>query len=405
MATTGALDGYLGGAETIWLNETVFVAADGKIWFSGERGLAWLDPRSLRPHRITGAVEVLALRAAGRRYLPGAPIALGPGAQDVEIDYSSPSLRIPQRVQFRYRLLGADTQWEDVGTRRTAFYKHLAPGDYAFEVLAFNESQVRSRQADVVRFTIAPRMTQTWWFYSACALFCLAALFLAYRRRMRQLAARMEERFTIRAAERESLARSLHDTFLQSLQGLLFSMQAVMARLPAGSAAREELHGLIERSRRVLVEGRDEVKGLRSEFDSGAAFREVLMRDVETIRPGSQQRVDLDVDHALDQLQRRLHHNVYAIVREALANALCHTEGRVAVRATAGKRHFSLVVEDRGSGMGEFVNGKAGHFGVQGMFEHAAQIGAKLSIDSAAGAGTQIVLLIPANLAYPVARS
>jgi len=395
-----ALDGYLGGAETIWLSDTVFVAGDGKVWFSGERGLAWLDPRALRPNRVTADVDVLGLTSDGRRYLPGASIELGPGARDVEIDYASPSLRLPQRVQFRYRMLGADTQWENAGTRRTAFYKNLAPGNYTFEVTALNDSGVPSPRAALLHFRIAPRITETSWFYAACALAAIVLLWLAYRLRVRHLAARLEERFAIRTAERESVARSLHDTFLQSVQGLLFSMQALLARLPPSSTAQRELHTLIEQARRVLVEGRDEVKGLRSDFDSSAQFWETLLRDAGTIRPGSGERIALDVHDAIDKLQPELHHNVYAVAREALVNALCHTDGAVEIAARAGELAFLLTVRDHGQGLGEFRKGRPGHYGLQGMREHAMQIGAKLDIDDAAGGGTQVALSIPAHLAY-----
>lgn len=397
-----ALDGYLGGAETVWLNDTVFVAGDGKVWFAGERGLAWLDPARLRTNTVTANVDILGLAADGKRHLPGGGIALGPGASDVEIDYSSPSLHMPQRVTFRYRLLGADTQWEDAGTRRTAFYKHLAPGDYTFEVSALNEHGVASRQPGVLRFRIAPRLTQTAWFQALCAVAVVAVLFLAYRMRVRRLAARMEERFAIRTAERESLARSIHDTFLQSLQGLLFSMQALIPKLPAGGTAQRELDTLIERARRVLVEGRDEVKGLRSEFESGAQFRQVLMRDIETILPGSQARIALvesDAD-AIDRLDPRLHHDVYAIAREALVNALRHTAGRVEMAALDREQHFVLSVRDHGPGLDAARREQPGRYGLRGMREHATQIGARLDIGDAEGGGTQVMLSIPAHLAY-----
>lgn len=395
-----ALDGYLGGAETTWLHDTVFVARDGKMWFAGERGLAWLDPRAWKPNGITADVDILGLASDGKRYRPGSPIELGPGARDVVIDYSSPSLHMPQRIKFRYRLLGADTQWEDAGIRRTAFYKHLAPGDYTFEASAVNEHGVASSRAGILRFRIAPHLTQTAWFRTLCIAAGIAILFLAYRLRVRHLAARMEERFSIRTAERESLARSLHDTFLQSLQGLLLSMQALTPKLPPQGTARRELDTLIERARRVLVEGRDEVKGLRSEFDSGAQLRDVLLRDMETILPGSGARIALSGAEAIDRLDPRLHHDVYAIAREALVNALCHTAGPVAIQARDEEQRFVLTVRDHGRGLDPSRRNAPGHYGLRGMLEHAAQIGARLDIDNAEEGGARIVLSIPAGLAY-----
>lgn len=395
-----ALDGYTGGGETIWFTETVFFAPDGKLWVSGERGLGWLDPQSLKPNPVSANVEILEMTSSGRRFSPLAPIDLGKGEQDVQIAYAAPSLTIPQRVRFRYRMLGLDDKWEEAGARRSAYYSKLAPGSYTFEILALNESGLPSTEISRLHFEIAPRPTQTWWFYSICAALAASLLFFIYRLRTRHLAARLEERFNIRASERESVARALHDTFLQSLQGLLFSMQAVVTKLPPDTAPRREFESLLERARTVLVEGRDEVQGLRSEFGSGTAFWEALMRDVEMIAADGHERVRLKGAAEVDRLHRRLHHNVYAIVREAVFNALRHTDGLVSVHVSTNAKHFLISVTDHGNGLGVFRNGKPGHFGLPGMAEHAAQIGAKLQLIDGEGRGTRVVLSIPVALAF-----
>ncbi|MFC5460995.1 sensor histidine kinase [Massilia niabensis] len=395
-----ALDGYTGEGEAILLADTAFVAGDGKLWLAGERGLAWLDPGKLQPNKVTANVEILRLSSGGKSYLPGALIKLGNGSQDVEIDYSSPSLRIPQRVQFRYRMVGVDEQWVDAGARRTAFYQSLAPGNYTFEVVALNENGLPSPQVSSLRLQITPYMTQTWWFYAFCAAVLVLILLLMYRMRMRHLAARLEERFEIRSKERESIARALHDTFLQSLQGLFFSMQAVMTRLPPGSPARVEFDTLLERARRVLAEGRDEVKGLRSEFGSDEDFWEALQRDIALIIPDSSERVQITGPKGIDSLHTQIHHDVYAVVREAAVNALRHTQSMVVIHASPDPKAFVVSVTDRGPGLGPYKAGKHSHYGLQGMREHAAQIGGRLDIEDIEGGGTRVTLCIAAKLAY-----
>lgn len=395
-----ALDGYLGGGPSMWLNDTAFLAKDGRLWLASERGLAWMEPGALRANPVAANVEILGVISNGRHYVPGSRITLSDGAQDIQITYSSPSLRIPQRVQFRYRMAGTEQQWVDAGTRRTAYYQNLAPGAYTFEVMALNESGVRSPQLSTLAFQITPHFTQTWWFYSLCAAFATAILLLVYRMRMRHLAARLEERFEIRASERESIARALHDTFLQSLQGLFFSMQAVMSRLPPNSPARVEFGTLLERARRVLAEGRDEVKGLRSEFESSEQFWQVLQRDLTVIIPEACTRVDITGPEGIEALQPQIHHNVYAVVREAVVNALRHTSGTVFVHTAIDPKEFVLSVTDSGPGLGPYKTGRKGHFGVQGMREHAAQIGGRLDIDDVEAGGTRVTLLVPGRLAY-----
>ena len=397
-----ALDGYAGGAATSIFARTALAAPDGTLWFAGERGLASIDPRKAGVNPATPDVAVLSLTARGHAYRPDQRIGLPEGSEDIQIDYTTPSLRAPHRVRFRYRISGgaAGEDWVDAGARRTAYFQRLRPGEHVFEVQAFNESGVPSRVA-TLRFEIKPRITQTWWFLAACiAAGLLLAIFL-YRLRTRQLAARIEDRLLARVHERESIARTLHDTFLQSVQGMLLSLQAATTRLAPDNPVRAEFERLLDSARGVLVEGRDEIQGLRENFASPAAFRDALMRDVETAVPGSLLRIEATGPALLQALQAvPLSRDLYAIVREALLNALQHTEGKVVLRARMEARQVLLSVADAGPGLAGFAEGKPGHFGLLGMRERAAQIGARLRIDSDGG-GTTVTLAIPA--AYTVA--
>ena len=388
-----AADGYLGGAVSRMLSRTAVASSDGKLWFAGERGLAWIDPRKVAINPATPDVEVLGLSSGAQRYVPGAPIELEAGVENLQVDYTAPSLRMPQKVTFRYRLEGA-SEWEDAGTRRSAFFQRLHPGAYTFEVMAINESGVAGRVTRLL-FSIAPLPTQTWWFRGACIVAVLCALILAYRLRLRQLARRIEGELLARVRERESIARSLHDTFLQGVQGMLLSMHAALGRLPAGSPARAEFERVLEGAERVLEEGRDEVQGLRRHFADTGEFQQSLLRDVELAVPGGGARLRLDAaPGAIERLPERLRRDVHAIVREAVVNALRHTAGPVEVRSDAASRELVMTVADHGRGLGEHVNGRPGHFGLQGMREAAAQIGARLRFEQGEH-GARVVLAIP----------
>ena len=387
-----ALDGYVGGASTTVTARAAVAAPDGTLWFAGERGLASVDPRKIGVNAATPDVQIMGLGAQGQRYSAERAIRLPEGAEDVQVDYTAPSLRMPQRVRFRYRLDGE--AWVEAGARRTAFFQRLRPGAHAFEVQAFNESGVASR-ITTLRFDITPRLTQTWWFLAACALAVALLAALLYRLRTRQLAARIEDRFLARVHERESIARTLHDTFLQSVQGMLFSLQAATTRLAPGSPVRAEFERLLENARGVLVEGRDEIQGLRENFADGRAFRDALMRDVDTAVPGSLLRIEATGPDLLVGLETApLSRDLYAIVREALINALQHTTGKVVLRAEPGARQLLLTVRDDGPGLGRQAESKPGHFGLQSMRERAAQIGARLRIESDSG-GTTVTIAIP----------
>jgi len=386
-----AADGYLGGGESRMLSRTAAIDSDGRLWFAGERGLAWIDPRKIAPNPATPAVEVLALSSGARRYPVGPEVTLDQDTGDVQIDYTAPSLRMPQKVSFHYRMTG-NAEWQDAGTRRSAFFQRLPPGAHTFEVMAVNESGVAGPATALV-LHIPARMYQTWWFLAACVLALLFLIALAWRWRTRRLAGRIEDQLMARLRERESIARSLHDTFLQGVQGMLLRMHSVVARLPADSLERAEFERVMEDAERVLEEGRDEVQGLRQGFSDAGAFWQGLLRDVDLIFPNGSQRLALSAaPGAVERLPVRLRRDVHAIVREALINALRHTPGAVRLSADTGGRALALTVSDEGAG--GCARDRAGHFGLQGMRERAIQIGARLHIDSGP-AGTRVTLAIP----------
>jgi hypothetical protein len=79
-----------------------------------------------------------------------------------------------------------DSGWQNVGTRRQAFYSNLGPGSYRFRVLASNNDGLWNDDGATVRITIAPTFFQTPWFALLCALAAGGLLWLVYAVRLRR---------------------------------------------------------------------------------------------------------------------------------------------------------------------------------------------------------------------------
>lgn len=126
----------------------------------------------------------------------------------LEIDFTATALSMPERVRFRYRLVGQDPDWRETGGPRQAVYTNLAPGDYLFEVAAANEDGVWSLQPARAALRIDAAWTETAWFRLACALALLGAAWLLHRWRLARLAARLREKMLVRTHERERIART-----------------------------------------------------------------------------------------------------------------------------------------------------------------------------------------------------
>ena len=260
--TFGFLDGLI-DSNSVRTRRSLVMGGDGRIWASTSTGIVWIDPASLTHNPVEPRTAIAAVTAGGRRYLDPTTIDLPAGTSDVAIDFAVLSLRMPKRVQVRYKLEGQDRRWIDPGLRRQAFYTNLGPGTYTFRLIAANENGVLSSRGTMVKLTIEPTFTQSIWFkiLVAAGILCLAAF--AYALRLRQVTAALQSRFNVRMAERERIARELHDTLLQSFQGLLLQFKAAANRL-GEPAAKDVLSSAVTKAQRMLVEARDRVRNFAS---------------------------------------------------------------------------------------------------------------------------------------------
>jgi signal transduction histidine kinase/ligand-binding sensor domain-containing protein len=396
----GVLDGYPGFADTSTRLPTAIADVDGQFWFVGAAGLARLDSTKSYPPLYPPRVLVETLVAKGKRYLDfSRTVRLDPGVTSFRIEFTALSYTMPAMVRFRYQLEGVDAGWQESGSRRAVSYNNLGPGDYRFRVAAVNERGQPNEQETSIALTILPTFTQTPLFYGLCALLAAGLLYLFYRLWLRQATLRIAERM----AERERIARTLHDTFLQSVQGLVLGFQNAMSALPGESSTRARLERMLLLAERVIEEGRDEVQDLRSSAMSDGDLERGLTIVGEVLQESHHSVFSLRREGGAATLTKEVGCEAYSIGREALMNAFRHA-GAKSIQVTLGYHadRFVMLVADDGQGMdaGILASGqRAGHWGLPGMRERAARIGATLVIDTPA-VGTRISLTIPAGLAY-----
>jgi signal transduction histidine kinase len=243
-------------------------------------------------------------------------------------------------------------------------------------------------------FDIGYSFNQTWWFKAAAGALAAAALYLMYRWRLRRATARIEERVHAQLEERERIARTLHDTFLQGVYGLVLRIQAVAAQLPEGMA-RSALESAMRRADQLLDEGREQVRCLRNATPPSPSLDAALRMEAQAIE--SEYGIKVTASLELPPVSAEVADELYAICRQALANAARHSEGslvELTAQHTGGK--LRLSVKDNGKGMPDHVSQglTPGHYGIVGMRERAAAIGAELAIASGPE-GTEITLSLP----------
>jgi hypothetical protein len=127
-------DGLPGLAEERWPEPSLVESSSGLLWFATNRGVAWIDPAKLggTTNRIPPPVFVNNVVDKGKIYSgTNGPLAL-PAKGNLEFNYTALSLAIPTRVLFRYKLEGIDTDWQNAGTRRQAFYTNFLRASTGF---------------------------------------------------------------------------------------------------------------------------------------------------------------------------------------------------------------------------------------------------------------------------------
>lgn len=398
------LNGLTGTSVQIRPLPSAIEARDGRLWFATNSHLVWIDPAAIRRNPLPPPVTIRAVNAGDRRYSGERVLTLPQRTTSLSIEYTALSLTIPERMRFRYRLEGSDSDWQDVGTRREAFYTHLEPGEYRFRVAASNNDGVWNEEGAVLDFVIPPAFHQTLGFRLLCVLAGLGAAWMLYLFRVRRTAARVRALLEERHLERERIARELHDTLLQGIQGLILRFHAITKRLPASEPARPMLESALDRADEVLVQSRDRVRDLRAWPQQGEHLHQSIARVGTEFAQADAAMLYTTVTGRPRRLDPLLHDEIHQIAREALFNAIRHADAdRIEVHVGYGVQALTLDIRDDGRGIDPQVlrsGGRPGHFGLHGMRERAARIGVPLEIAAGAHNGTVVRLCIPAALAY-----
>jgi signal transduction histidine kinase len=401
------LDGLVSSPEQLRPLPTAVESSDGRIYFVTRGSVVWVDPANIARNTLSPPVWIRSVSVDTKLYNDLETLEFPPHAQNIEINYTAPSLLVPQRVRFRYKLEGFDKEWHDAGTRRQAFYSKLPPGTYTFRVTASNNDGLWSEAGASFVFTIPPSFTQSVLFKALCAVAVFGLLWLLYTIRLRQFTAQVKARLYERLAERTRIARELHDTLLQSFQGLLLHFQRARNLLPERLAeAIQTLDTALDGAEQAIVEGRDAIHDLRSPAAKGLVEEITSLGEELVAKNGNKDAAQFRavIEGTAQTLNPNVHIEIFRIAREALRNAFSHSQARrIETEVAYSSNLFRLRIRDDGKGMAPDVRNRGeriGHWGLGGMRERAERLGGKLEVWSEPGAGTEVDLRVPASIAY-----
>ncbi|HET9713324.1 MAG TPA: two-component regulator propeller domain-containing protein, partial [Pyrinomonadaceae bacterium] len=403
----GRREGMPGFAGYLRPLPTIIEGSDGRLWVATTNGLVWLDPANAQKHVLQPSLTIQSVSADDKFYESGVPLTFPARTGSVEINFAAVSLSNPEAVRFRYRLQEKDKDWHEVTTANPVAYRNLSPGQYHFIVNASDSNGVWSEKVANVDFTILPTFYQTRWFLLLCIAAGLFVIWALYQLRVRQVARAISVRFDERLAERTRIARELHDTFLQTVQGSKLVADDALEN-PDDSAhlrrAMEQLSGWLGQA---TAEGRAALNSLRTSTIETNDLAAALRRATQECWFNKAIAVKFLATGGPRDMHPVARDEIFRIGYEAIRNACEHASASQLEIALTYARDLTLRVNDNGIGMEAAVltEGKQGHFGLQGMRERAERIGSKLTLVSSASSGTQLTLVVPGNVVFRKSNS
>ncbi|SEG63373.1 Histidine kinase [Bryocella elongata] len=400
------LDGLDGIPNPLLGNPSAAASPDGRLYFGMNGALEWIDPNRLPTNPIPPPVWITDVRTLDEDFVPGEQtLRLEPNVRNLEISYSAPSLLIPERVRFRYRLQGFDSAWVEAGSRRKAIYSKLPPGTYTFQAIACNDSGVWNRSGASILLTVKPTFSQTIWL-RLCIIVALSVLFFLYFRiRLNRTKQRIANRMYEILGERQRIARDLHDTLLQSVQALMFKVGVAARKLPVDDPVRPLLEATLVQSDQVLMEGRKLISSLQTKEEPSEALLDSLRVIGESLRhtyPSTEFFVDVRGSERI--LSTVVNPELCTIGREALTNAFQHANAaHVWLELNATPEELRLKVRDDGNGIDAQILARGyrdEHWGLRNMKARSERLGGRFTLNSSLGAGTTVEVAVPAFVAY-----
>jgi signal transduction histidine kinase/ligand-binding sensor domain-containing protein len=382
-----------------------FKAQDGKLWFATEGGLAVVDPRAVSVNLKPPPV-VIEETLLDRRPVPiESGLRIEPGRENLDIHYTALSFIRPEQLRFRYKLEGLDREWVEAGTRRTAYYSHLPPGDYVFRVTATNSDGVWNREGQRLRVVVLPPFYRTWWFGSLVALCLGGAVIVGSHYRVARLrrAHTAQQAFSRRLIEsqeneRQRIAAELHDSLGQNL--LVIKNRALLGKLTQpDQRAQAQFDEISASASQTLEEVRLISYNLRPSHLDQLGLRTSLEAMLDKLAESCPIRFSRELDELDGLFAPADEITLYRIVQESLNNVIKHsraTEARVAVRRR--ERDLTLTVQDNGRGFAPGAPPPAttqgGGFGLSGLAERVRMLGGTHTVDSAPERGTTVTVTL-----------
>ncbi len=369
---------------------------DGRLWFATAKGLAVTDSNlPVESNQIPPPVVIERFFADEKPVaMDGAMVIAPPGRGELTFHYTALSFRSPEKIKFKYKLEGLDTDWISAGNQRIAQYNNIYPGEYRFRVLACNNEGVWNEQGASLNFVVKPFYWQTWWFSGlmGVTLFGIVGASVRYisTRRLKRKLEKLEQQHALEK-ERARIAKDLHDEIGSSLTQI--ALLSELGRKNYSSEGREKHFQKIAQTSHEVVEAVDQIVwALNPQNDTLDNLANYICHFANNFFQLSTVKCRLDVPPSLPRIaiSAEARHNLFLSLKEALNNVLKHAEAdELWIRLDYSKDVLSISVEDNGRGIDSARQDPTGN-GLINMRKRLEQIGGQFDLQCHPSGGTKI---------------
>ena len=401
--------------------------SDGRLWFPTARGLTMADPMKLETgsNSQPPAVYIEEFRVDGKTIAcpqamsawaksnPSETFAVPAGFHRVQFDYTGLNLRAPDRIRFRYRLDGFDSQWREVGQERTAVFPNLSSGKYSFQVAACNQDGVWNQTGKAFTFVIATPFWRAQWFLALVAVTGAVAVAGVVRvvslRHLRRRLRRLEEAHAIEK-ERMRIAQDMHDELGGKLSRISFLTDLARRNLSEPSESSQQIEEVSEAAREVIRTVDEIVWAVSPRNDSLESLTHYISRHAEEFFEMTDVELELELPDKFpgQQLSAEIRHNLFCAIKEALNNVLKHASAtKVIISFRTSETAFEVAVVDNGVGFersnlaketvptpSATVSSRVGN-GLFNMHDRLQNVRGLSRIETHPGRGTRVVFSVP----------
>ncbi len=373
-------------------------AGNGTIYMGVMSGLVYFDPAEI--NRFNKAVRILltGIQHTGkqewRQWFAGKEqpaINVHPSDKMLQFEFAISDISSPAENRFQYKIEGLDNDWNYLGAQNVLRIYNLPPGRFTICIRGMAPDGSVTENEVRIPVKVMPWFYKTVWFYLLALAVLSAGLYLLYRYRIRQMKKIMHLR--------NKIARDLHDDIGSTLSGIsiLSSItQKEVANNPV--RAQQQLQQIGADAREMLHNMSDIIWSVNPQHDqlehSFVRMRQYVAQTLEAANIDVQIRFDEQLEQLI--LPMEVRRNLYLVFKEAINNIIKYAgASQVLIVLEKNNNNLQLLIKDNGKGFDKQQVTKGN--GLKNIQQRAAEIKATVTIDSAPGKGSGLLLLLPEN--------